>query len=558
MRYTAPLGWLAIVLIFVAACGDMESTPTPSTTQESPGTSASTSIAGHPEVTPPPSAADMELAAQATWVLESLDGRPIIEESVITLRIGDNWFDGIDGCNSYGGRSEDGKPVAGADGVFSIPSFGVTEMLCPEPEGIMDQADAYISALAQGERFRVVDARLEILDSGGAAGLVFVRRAPLPGSPTNLEGTAWRLLEAGDADGDVPPPTMAFLDDRLVTGATACRSYVATYRASEGALRFPGTSMVRSQQSCEGNARALEAEFTDFLTWAREYSVDKEGGSSRLRIWSIRGKTLTFEPLPQAVEDIADTEWYLMAFVELRQGESGTWHHRTTSVVDGTEVTTSFDEDGLGGLSGCNSYAGPARFEDGSITVNVQLLHSTAMLCEGPDGLMEQEERYFGLVQRMTRYGIYGDGLFMQTADDVFLLFRQAEAHIDDDESMSQGVELTAIDTHYDNNAIYLWWEDPDWEVDYWVVERSVSQDGPWMAIAVKRPGELRPQEKLPQYDRWADGKLPVGERYYYRIYSCTESGRSGYSNVASGVVPEFMPGLEPPIEAKEAVEPPC
>ncbi len=121
-----------------------------------------------------------------------------------------------------------------------------------------------------------------------------------------------------------------------------------------------------------------------------------------------------------------------------------------------------------------------------------------------------------------------------------------------------QAVELTAIDTHYDNNSISLWWEDPDWEVDYWVVERSVSQDGPWMAIAVKRPGELRPQEKLPQYDRWADAKLPPGERYFYRIYSCTESGRSGYSNVASGVVPEFMPGLEPPIEAKEAVEPPC
>ena len=34
--------------------------------------------------------------------------------------------------------------------------------------------------------------------------------------------------------------------------------------------------------------------------------------------------------------------------------------------------------------------------------------------------------------------------------------------------------------------------------------------------------------------------------------------GDTVYSNVVSGVVPEFMPGLEPPIEAKEAVDPPC
>ena len=34
--------------------------------------------------------------------------------------------------------------------------------------------------------------------------------------------------------------------------------------------------------------------------------------------------------------------------------------------------------------------------------------------------------------------------------------------------------------------------------------------------------------------------------------------GDTVYSNVVSGVVPEFMPGLEPQLEAKEAVDPPC
>ena len=50
-----------------------------------------------------------------------------------------------------------------------------------------------------------------------------------------------------------------------------------------------------------------------------------------------------------------------MEFVELRDLDVGVWTTRTTAVIEGTEVTVSFGEDGLGGLSGCNSYGGPAR-----------------------------------------------------------------------------------------------------------------------------------------------------------------------------------------------------
>ena len=425
MRFITLIGPLAILLFLVAACGDVDPTSTTSTSQESTGSGTPAPRDEGLESSQSPSP-PVVLAGDGTWVLSLLDGRPVIEESVITLRIGDNWIDGIDGCNAYGGRSEEGTPVAGADGVLSIPPFGGTEMLCPEPEGVMDQAEAYISSLAQGERFRITDDRLEVFDTSGATRLVFVRRAPLPGSPIDLKGTAWRLLVEGDAMDGVRAPTIAFLDDRLVTGATACRSYVATYQASKGALRFPGRGMLESPQSwqsCAENERTLESEFGDFLTWAREYSVDEEEGSGRLRIWSIRGKTLTFEPLPQAVKDITGTDWSFVAFVELRF-DSGMWYHRTTEVVQGTEVTIAFDENGIGGSTGCNSYGGQAEFENGSFTMDQQSLRSTLKLCEEPDGLMEQEERYLALVQEATRYGIYGDRLFMQTNDDTFLLFQ--------------------------------------------------------------------------------------------------------------------------------------
>ena len=94
--------------------------------------------------------------------------------------------------------------------------------------------------------------------------------------------------------------------------------------------------MLRHEQLCPEESRRVEGEYTDFLTWAREYSVYEEGASSRLEIRSSRGEELTFEPLPPSIEDIADVEWTLGTFIELRQGDGVPPHH---PVIEGTEVT---------------------------------------------------------------------------------------------------------------------------------------------------------------------------------------------------------------------------
>ena len=246
------------------------------------------------------------------WVLDLVDGQTVFEERVVTLRIIGNRLDGFDGCNRYGGPIyvgpiEDGTPVvgtpvAGPDGVFSLPSFLRTEKGClfldhANPNVVMDQADAYFSALTQGERYRVADDRLEILDGEAATRLVFVREAPLPGGPVDLRGTSWRLIADDDVDNDERVTTLTF-NGRQVTGSTACRDYHASYTTSEGNVRFPSTGMSGSPESCTDESRRRSGEFTSFLSWAWEYSVHEEQGISRLRIRSSRGKTLTFEPLP--------------------------------------------------------------------------------------------------------------------------------------------------------------------------------------------------------------------------------------------------------------------
>ncbi len=140
-------GFLVLLMATAAGCGDAE----PNATAE-PGVPT-------PEPASAPAPAQTALAGHATWVLDSLDGRPLIEESIVTLKVDENWFGGFDGCNSYGGRSEDGRSIADADGMFSGLPLEKTDMGCVEPEGIMDQADAYTSALMQGEKFRVVGDR---------------------------------------------------------------------------------------------------------------------------------------------------------------------------------------------------------------------------------------------------------------------------------------------------------------------------------------------------------------------------------------------------------------
>ena len=256
--------------------------------------------------------------ADGVWLLELLDGQPIIEEKVVTLRINGDRIEGIDGCNRYSGPvyagpKEDrtpvaGTPVASADGGFSAPPLLRTQKGCyltdhANPDVIVDQADAYISALTQGVRYRLVGDRLEILDGEGVVRLVFVSKA-LPGQPADLRGTSWRLITDDDVDNDQRATTLTF-NGRMVIGSTACRDYLAwySYTKSEGSMGFSRTSMLGSDDSCSESSRRLEREYRSFLGRAWEYSVHEEQGTSRLRISDSQGNSLTFEPLEPLIDD---------------------------------------------------------------------------------------------------------------------------------------------------------------------------------------------------------------------------------------------------------------
>ena len=407
-----------VAVLFVLACDVSSNTPTPVPAAEQQDGGDQTGIQAESD-----KQLDQPTPDGATWVLESVDGKPLIDDTFATLWLNEDTYGGFDGCNSLGGKNEDGTSVAKPDGTFSAPGAFRTQMLCEGPDGVMEQADAFTGALIKGESYLIVDDHLEIIDGAGEARLELVKQAPLPGRPGDLVGTAWQLVVEEDEESGVRVPTLAFLTDRIAAGVTVCRGYVLGYSASDGRVRFPGTSMTGSTESCANELFGVEGRYTDHFTWADEYSVDESTGERILRIRTRRGKTLLFESLSPVVDSIFAGRWSLTTFTEAIEMDSGQMRFsRTTDVVPGTEVTIEFSENGVSGSAGCNSYNAPVEVEDATIAVGAASV--TRAWCDDPERLMDQERRYLDILQRVTEFCIYGDRLALHTDDDEALLFQ--------------------------------------------------------------------------------------------------------------------------------------
>ena len=95
------------------------------------------------------------------WVLESFgqegDLQPVVMDSRVTLEFNfeEDKVSGSGGCNHYSAEFE-----VGGDSLSISPAMS-TLMAC-FPEEVMNQETAYHQALAQAERFEVVDGKLLI------------------------------------------------------------------------------------------------------------------------------------------------------------------------------------------------------------------------------------------------------------------------------------------------------------------------------------------------------------------------------------------------------------
>ena len=109
-----------------------------------------------------------------SWKLESYrnaegDTVEVLPESVVTLDLQADQVSGMASCNNYSGSYQ----TTGSKIKFGPQA--TTRKICAQPLGIMEQEDAYLTALGAAVEYNIKGATLEMTDDQGEVILVFTR-----------------------------------------------------------------------------------------------------------------------------------------------------------------------------------------------------------------------------------------------------------------------------------------------------------------------------------------------------------------------------------------------
>jgi heat shock protein HslJ len=140
---------------------------------------------------------------------------------------------------------------------------------------------------------------------------------------------------------------------------------------------------------------AQEQAFFDALESVASFRASEE----RLEFADSAGKVLlVYTPkLPPAVDPaLKDTEWLLSSL------------YGRGPMAD-SRITLNLGAQGFNGFAGCNDYGGEYEAADKGTLLTSDILR-TEMLCQSPEGIMEQESSYFGALSSSATYRLT-DGL---------------------------------------------------------------------------------------------------------------------------------------------------
>jgi heat shock protein HslJ len=389
---------LGFILLLLAACGPLPSPTVPGATETD---------------TPPPSGANP--LAGSEWILTSLHGESPLQGSHITLKFQEDIVVGFAGCNAYGGGS--GSYTASPDGTLAIPAPAQTQMACVEPEGVMEQEEAYVKALAGAASYRLADNRLELQDAAGETALVFARREPVTMDPAELVGTAWQLVTMdGEESIEGSAFTLAFHGEGRASGYAGCRDYVMLYSADDDLLSIQFTAMLGSV--CDEPERLLqEGDYTTIQSWVDRYILE----DGQLQLQTVRGETLVYESLPaEAQPALEGTAWTLLGFFEPNRADDVITAPQ--DLLESTEISLTLSAGQVTGSAGCNTYGGSYALQAGALSFAD--LYQTEMACMAPEGVMEQESRYLGVLREVSQANVFGTQLWLETGDGRGLVFK--------------------------------------------------------------------------------------------------------------------------------------
>lgn len=156
------------------------------------------------------------------WVLSSLSGRAPVAAGSPTLRFEGGSVQGTDGCNRYT------VPYTATGSTLQVgPKGASTQMACPP--AVMEQAQAFMSALTQARTYRIASGQLQLLKADGTVLATFAAQSQA------LAGTSWSVTGYNNGRQAVVSVltgtnlSMAFGSDGKVGGSAGCNRYSAAY-----------------------------------------------------------------------------------------------------------------------------------------------------------------------------------------------------------------------------------------------------------------------------------------------------------------------------------------
>jgi heat shock protein HslJ len=379
MKPVVRIMMLMLALFWVAACQQQAEQPAPS--------------------------ADL---AGTSWTLSSLNGNPALAETAVTLEFSaDGSVSGTDGCNRFNAPfTQDGAnlTINSQTGISSM-------MMCPEP--VMDQAAAYMAALASVSSFTTAGNQLS-LQAGEQVVATFVSgvadAAPAPLVATlpevavggDLAGTGWVL---SSLNGALPisgtSVSMQFGADGALTGTDGCNQFNTTFTQNGSNLTISPMG-ASTMIACPEPVMEQAAAFSAALASATSFTLADN-------VLALQSGGQVLATFVFSSTDLAGTFWEVVSYNNGREAVVG--------LIAGTELYVNFGLEGdLTGNAGCNQFF--TGFTAADNTIEIEPPGATRRFCSEPPGIMDQEQEFLSALESAATYSIRGNLLEMRTAAD--------------------------------------------------------------------------------------------------------------------------------------------
>lgn len=233
---------------------------------------------------------------------------------------------------------------------------------------------------------------------------------PADAGAGQVQDTVWVLSElGGESVAAEITVTAMFGEDGRLAGSSGCNNYSTSYTV-DGQSMTIDPMIMSTMMMCPEPIMEVETDYLAALPNVAGFEVSGDtlvlSDSDGVTLASFRAQS----------QELAGTAWDVISYNNGNQA--------VVSVIAGTELTATFDEEGtVAGSAGCNNYMGSYEVDGDQISIGP--LASTRMMC--PDEqVMEQEMQFLAAMESAATYSVEGSRLQFRTADGAMAVNLQA------------------------------------------------------------------------------------------------------------------------------------